>query len=129
MSKMVLTIHPLFTILMSLMMQVSLFFATESVTTMWWSRLSDHIGRKPVLLTGLFGLCISMIFFGLSRTFWAIVVRYGLSIERIRKPEPKHIAFRSRCLAGLLNGNVGVMKSMMAELTDSTNIASRLTFC
>ncbi|KAJ7910235.1 major facilitator superfamily domain-containing protein, partial [Mycena leptocephala] len=28
-----------------------------------------------------------------------------------------------RCLAGLLNGNVGVIKSMMGELTDSTNIA------
>ena len=29
----------------------------------------------------------------------------------------------SRCLAGLLNGNVGVIKSMMGEITDSTNIA------
>ena len=29
----------------------------------------------------------------------------------------------SRCLAGLLNGNVGVIKSMMGELTDSSNIA------
>ncbi|KIM71098.1 hypothetical protein PILCRDRAFT_17383 [Piloderma croceum F 1598] len=85
---------------------VSLFFAAEAVTVMQWSRLSDHIGRKPVLLTGLFGLFISMIFFGLSRTFWALVV--------------------SRCLAGVLNGNVGVMKSMMAELTDSTNIAQGL---
>ena len=29
----------------------------------------------------------------------------------------------SRCAAGLLNGNIGVIKSMMAELTDSTNRA------
>ena len=29
----------------------------------------------------------------------------------------------SRCIAGLLNGNMGVVKSMMGELTDSTNIA------
>ena len=29
----------------------------------------------------------------------------------------------SRCLNGLLNGNVGVMKSMMVELTDDTNMA------
>ena len=28
----------------------------------------------------------------------------------------------SRCIGGLLNGNVGVAKSMMGELTDSTNI-------
>ena len=29
----------------------------------------------------------------------------------------------SRCIAGLLNGNMGVAKSMMGELTDSTNRA------
>jgi hypothetical protein len=29
----------------------------------------------------------------------------------------------SRCLNGALNGNIGVMKSMTAEMTDSTNLA------
>ena len=29
----------------------------------------------------------------------------------------------SRCLNGMLNGNIGVTKSMMAELTDETNMA------
>ncbi|KAF8813402.1 hypothetical protein BYT27DRAFT_6370181 [Phlegmacium glaucopus] len=29
----------------------------------------------------------------------------------------------SRCLCGLLNGNIGVMKSCMGELTDPTNRA------
>ncbi|KIM86414.1 hypothetical protein PILCRDRAFT_65362 [Piloderma croceum F 1598] len=87
---------------------VSLFFAVQAVAVMQWARLSDHIGRKPVLLTGLFGLFISMVLFGLSRTFWALVF--------------------SRCLAGVLNGNIGVMKTMMAELTDSTNIAQGFAF-
>jgi len=32
----------------------------------------------------------------------------------------------SRCLCGVLNGNVGVMKSMIADLTDETNIAQGL---
>lgn len=40
-----------------------------------WSRLSDHIGRKPVILIGLLGTTLSMLAFGLSRTFWALVVR------------------------------------------------------
>ena len=40
-----------------------------------WSRFSDHIGRKPVLLIGLLGTTLSMLAFGLSRTFWALVVR------------------------------------------------------
>ena len=33
------------------------------------------------------------------------------------------LSFASRCLNGMLNGNVGVMKSMMVELTDETNMA------
>jgi len=65
--------------------------------------MSDQIGRKPVLLTGLFGLSASMWCFGLSTTFWSLVL--------------------SRCLNGALNGNIGVMKSMTMEITDSTNIA------
>ncbi|PPQ63561.1 hypothetical protein CVT24_004858 [Panaeolus cyanescens] len=81
----------------------SLFFLTEATTVLQWSRASDHIGRKPVLLIGLFGLTISMLCFGLSRTFTTLVI--------------------SRCLTGLLNGNIGVMKSVMGELTDSTNRA------
>ncbi|KAG1887835.1 major facilitator superfamily domain-containing protein [Suillus subluteus] len=81
----------------------SLFFATEALTIFHWSRLSDYIGRKPVLLIGLFGLSLSMFCFGLSKTFWTLVI--------------------SRCLNGALNGNIGVMKSMVAEMTDSTNMA------
>ncbi|KAH8979282.1 MFS general substrate transporter [Lactarius akahatsu] len=82
---------------------VSLFFATEAVTVLQWSRLSDKVGRKPVLLFGILGTIISSILFGLSRSFSALVF--------------------SRCLNGMLNGNVGIMKSMMAELTDETNMA------
>ncbi|KAG2355803.1 major facilitator superfamily domain-containing protein [Suillus spraguei] len=86
----------------------SLFFATEALTIFHWSRLSDYIGRKPVLLTGLFGLSLSMFCFGLSKTFWSLVI--------------------SRCLNGALNGNIGVMKSMTAEMTDSTNMARAWAF-
>lgn len=81
----------------------SLFFVTEACTIFHWSRASDLIGRKPVLMTGLLGLSISMYCFGLSKTFWGLIL--------------------SRCLNGALNGNIGVMKSMVAEITDPTNIA------
>ncbi|KAI0059263.1 MFS general substrate transporter [Artomyces pyxidatus] len=81
----------------------SLFFAAEAVTVLQWSRLSDRIGRKPVLLIGALGLTASNLCFGLSRTFWTLVV--------------------SRCLCGVLNGNNGLMKTMMAEVTDETNMA------
>ncbi|KDR78788.1 hypothetical protein GALMADRAFT_244335 [Galerina marginata CBS 339.88] len=81
----------------------SLFFATEAITVFQWSRTSDRIGRKPVLMLGMIGTILSMLFFGLSRTFSTLVI--------------------SRCLCGLLNGNIGVMKSAMGELTDRTNRA------
>ena len=40
-----------------------------------WSRLSDHIGRKPVLLIGLSGMMLPMLSFGLSRSFSGLIVR------------------------------------------------------
>ncbi|KAF8886148.1 major facilitator superfamily domain-containing protein [Infundibulicybe gibba] len=86
----------------------SLFFLTEAIMVMQWSRLSDRVGRKPVLLFGLIGASLSMLLFGLSRTFWTLVI--------------------SRCLCGLLNGNSGVMKSAMGELTDSSNRAQAFSF-
>ncbi|KAF9230341.1 MFS general substrate transporter [Melanogaster broomeanus] len=86
----------------------SLFFVTQALTTLQWGRLSDYVGRKPVLLMGTFGLGLSMLCFGLSSTFWGLVA--------------------SRCITGALNGNVGVMKSMMGELTDETNRAQGFAF-
>lgn len=83
--------------------QQSIFFGTQALTTLHWSRLSDTVGRKPPLLVGLLGLSLSMYFFGVSRTFWGLVV--------------------SRSVSGALNGNVGIMKSVMAELTDESNLA------
>ncbi|KIK77865.1 hypothetical protein PAXRUDRAFT_834836 [Paxillus rubicundulus Ve08.2h10] len=81
----------------------SLFFATQAMTILQWSRASDRVGRKPVLLLGIVGVSLSMLCLGLSRTFTTLVL--------------------SRCITGVLNGNAGVMKGMLGELTDSTNRA------
>lgn len=59
----------------------SLFFVAQALTTLHWSRLSDHVGRKPVLLVGLMGLSISNVCFGLSTTFWTIVASRCRSLE------------------------------------------------
>lgn len=80
----------------------SLFFATQAMTVLHWSRLSDIVGRKPVLLIGLFCLSSSMCCFGLSTTYWGLVI--------------------SRCFNGALNGNIGILKSLVSEITDSTNL-------
>jgi MFS family permease len=55
----------------------SLFFATQAMTVLHWSRLSDIVGRKPVLLIGLFCLSSSMCCFGLSTTYWGLVIRFA----------------------------------------------------
>lgn len=86
----------------------SLFFFTQALTVLHWSRMSDHIGRKPVILCGLLGLSMSMYCFGMSRTFWGLVL--------------------SRSLNGALNGNIGVIKSMIAEMTDQTNLAQAYAY-
>ena len=80
----------------------------EALCVMQWGRASDRFGRKPILLAGLCGLTISMLGFGLSTTYWTLVL--------------------SRCAAGALNGNVGVTKSMMAELTDESNRAQGFAY-
>ena len=45
-----------------------------------------RIGRKPVIICGLLGMTVSVLAFGLSKTFWALVI--------------------SRALSGVLNGNM-----------------------
>ncbi|KAH9059722.1 MFS general substrate transporter [Lactarius vividus] len=82
---------------------VSLHYAAEAVTSFPWNRLSDHVGRKPVLLSCLLGTALSILLFGLSHSFWALVL--------------------SRCLHGAMKGHIGAVKSVIAELTDETNVA------
>lgn len=40
----------------------------------------------------------------------------------------RYSIFYSRSLNGALNGNIGVLKSMVAEITDSTNIAQAYAY-
>lgn len=48
---------------------MSLDFVGKATAVLQWGRLSDSIGRKPVLLSGILGLMMATILFGLSRTF------------------------------------------------------------
>jgi MFS family permease len=105
----------------SIMAQDSVGQIISLVTVMYWSRLSDIIGRKPILLLGTAALAVSMVSFGLSKTFWGLVV--------------------SRCIFRALNSNagascfhvvrnypdgivyLGVIKSVVGEITDPSNSA------
>ena len=66
-----------------------------------WGYLSDVYGRRIILLCGLSGTSIAMVLFGFSQSF--------------------AVALISRCLTGLFNGNLGVLKAYLADITDSSN--------
>jgi len=61
-----------------------------------WGRLSDSWGRKPIVLCGLLGTVAATLVFGFSKSY----------IQ----------ALLARTSAGLLNGNVGVIRTMVAEM-------------
>lgn len=77
-------------------MVTSAFTFAEFSTGVLWGRLSDKVGRKPILLTGLAGTGISVLLFGFSPNL--------------------PVALFARALGGLLNGNIGVLQTTVAEL-------------
>lgn len=83
------------------------FAAAQFLTAVWWGRAADHssIGRKRVLLVGLFGTAVSCIGVGFSRTFTSALI--------------------FRMMAGALNGNVGVMRTMISEIIKEKKFQSR----
>ncbi|THU81253.1 hypothetical protein K435DRAFT_844804 [Dendrothele bispora CBS 962.96] len=58
-----------------------------------WGALSDRVGRRVVALTGLGGVLISVLGFGLSKNLGMMIV--------------------TRCIAGAMNGNVAVVKTII----------------
>ncbi|KAI1536852.1 UhpC Sugar phosphate permease [Pyrenophora tritici-repentis] len=83
------------------------FPATQFVTAMMWGRFSDseYGGRKRSIYLGLLGTMLSIIGFGFSHSF-AMAVTF-------------------RCLGGILNGNVGVMRTMISEIIKEKKFQSR----
>ncbi|KAM7220930.1 putative major facilitator superfamily transporter protein [Rhypophila decipiens] len=75
---------------------ISSFSLAEALMGMYWGGLSDRIGRKPVLLLGCVGTMLSMVLVGCASNIW--------------------VAVAGRVLGGLLNGNIGVIQTMVGEL-------------
>ncbi|KAI9793202.1 MAG: hypothetical protein M1816_000623 [Peltula sp. TS41687] len=75
---------------------ISAFAFSESLTGLFWGGVSDRIGRKPVLLFGCAGTILSLLTVGLATNFWVALV--------------------GRAIGGLLNGNLGVVQTMVGEL-------------
>jgi MFS family permease len=56
----------------------------------------------------MIGLTLSMLGFGLSKTYSVLIL--------------------SRCAQGVFNGNIGVSKSVISEITDVTNAPQAFSF-
>ncbi|TKX20625.1 MFS transporter-like protein 132 [Elsinoe australis] len=76
---------------------ISAFALAEALTGMYWGAYSDRVGRKPVLLMGCVGTMLSLLVVGFSTSFW--------------------VALFGRALGGFLNGNIGVIQTMVGEMT------------
>jgi len=83
------------------------FPAAQFLTAILWGRVADHEhgGRKRVIYLGLLGTMLSSIGFGFSHSFATAV------------------AFR--CMGGMLNGNIGVMRTMISEIIKEKKYQSR----
>lgn len=94
----------------------SSFAITQLLFIYHWSRLSDRIGRRPVLCFGLLGVSLSVGLFGLSRSLWGMIA--------------------ARCCAGMLSesprrstrdvliaedGNPAVIKAALGEISNKGN--------
>ncbi|KKA20409.1 MFS transporter [Rasamsonia emersonii CBS 393.64] len=75
---------------------ISAFSLAEALTGMFWGALSDRVGRKPVLLFGCAGTMLSLLIVGFAANYW--------------------IALLGRIVGGVLNGNIGVIQTMVGEL-------------
>lgn len=68
-----------------------------------WGSLSDRVGRKPVLMIGVFGYAIALFFFGLATELWMM--------------------FAARILSGILSS--ATAPTTLAYVSDSTSEEDR----
>lgn len=75
---------------------------------LFWGRLADRYGRKPVLVTSLLGCAASVSLFGFSKEIWQMIL--------------------FRCLAGVFSGTVVTIRVMFQELSTPKTQARAYSF-
>jgi len=76
---------------------VSSFSLCQLLLAPWWGRLSDRIGRRPVILLGLAGSALSYLIFAFAGSFGLLLL--------------------SRVLAGSMGATVNVVQAYLADVT------------
>ena len=90
-------------------MVTSAFAMAEFLASIFWGRLSDRVGRKPILLTGLAGTGISMVVFGFAPSL--------------------PIALLARALGGILNGYIHATCMLTPPITLTDRVSEILECC
>lgn len=75
---------------------ISAFSLAEACSGMYWGAVSDRVGRKPIVILGCLGTMSSLLLVGFASNFW--------------------MALAGRVLGGALNGNIGVIQTMVGEI-------------
>lgn len=75
---------------------ISAFSLAEACSGMYWGGVSDRVGRKPIVILGCLGTLSSLLLVGFASNFW--------------------MALAGRIIGGALNGNIGVIQTMVGEI-------------
>lgn len=78
---------------------------SQALMAIPWGTASDYVGRKPVILLCLTFTMILSIVFGMSQNLAMLLI--------------------SRGLLGFLNGNVGIIRTMVAEMVPERELQPR----
>ncbi|KAI1465293.1 MFS general substrate transporter [Daldinia caldariorum] len=84
---------------------ISAFSLSQSITAVAWGRASDRLGRRPAILTGLLFTMIGFIAWGMSTSL--------------------PMAITVRIMMGAGNGNVGIIRTMVAEMVTEKELRPR----
>lgn len=89
----------------------------------FWGRVSDRIGRKPVLVWGLVGTALSYLVFGFSDEVAGWLVRSFAGADASVDRWTLGVLFVSRSLAGFFGANVSTASAFIADVTTPENRA------
>lgn len=70
---------------------------TQFLAAPFWGRLSDRVGRRPVLIASLAGISLSYVWLGFAESLWAL--------------------FAARAAAGFMAGNIAVAFAYVGDVT------------
>ncbi|KAL8833194.1 MAG: hypothetical protein Q9170_004416 [Blastenia crenularia] len=83
----------------------AVFSLSQAVTGVFWGRASDRFGRKPVILAGMICVMSSGLLFGFSQNLAMAII--------------------ARSFAGASNGNVGILRTAVAEMVPQKELQPR----